>query len=106
MAQVSEKFSTYVTLGRRFSPKMLDRFFPKNERLPTVNLEKDSLTCCQWFDSVILKSKIGHSDVTNYSNGCRGWPAKMPYLYNLDCRLDWPVVREKFGSSDTEGARS
>ena len=78
MAQVSEKFSTYVTLGRRFSPKMLDRFFPKNERLPTVNLKKDSLTCCQWFDSVILKSKIGHSDVNKLFKGGRGWPVQRP----------------------------
>ena len=81
MAQASEKFSTYATLGRRSSQKMLDRFFPKNERLPTVNLKKDSLTCCQWFDSVILKSKIGHSDVNKLFKGCRGWPAEMPYLF-------------------------
>ena len=63
MAQASEKFSTYVTLGRRSSQKMLDRFFPKNERLPPMNLKKDSLTRCQWFDSMIHESKIGHSDV-------------------------------------------
>jgi len=62
-AQASEEFSTYAALGGRSSLKMLDRFFPKNERLPTMNLKKDSLPHCQWFDSMIHESKIGHSDV-------------------------------------------